>query len=263
VLGKNLPVGPNCEIIDAEGGYVTVSAQVASCSRWTLRLLPATAALDEEHQVQLCISEHGLVPNGLSPHSPNPQPGSQHCTCASACPCAPAPALALARARAVAGFPRSLHQPGGVDSHVHIGQSASNARSADDWTTGTRGAISGGTTTVVAFAVQAKGKQVMPAVEAYYALADGQAHCDYSFHAIITDPTEEVVKVEVPKMVDFGISSVKVGREGSEHRPGTAAWCAFGAMRCGACPFVASRILHDQIQLMQIKYPALCPAEPR
>ncbi|RSH82866.1 hypothetical protein EHS25_005856 [Saitozyma podzolica] len=133
VLGKNLPVGPNCEIIDAEGGYVT---------------------------------------------------------------------------------------PGGVDSHVHIGQSASNARSADDWTTGTRGAISGGTTTVVAFAVQAKGKQVMPAVEAYYALADGQAHCDYSFHAIITDPTEEVVKVEVPKMVDFGISSVKVGREGSEHRPG-------------------------------------------
>jgi dihydropyrimidinase len=52
----------------------------------------------------------------------------------------------------------------------------------------------------------------MPAVEAYYALADGQAHCDYSFHAIITDPTEEVVKVEVPKMVEFGINSVKVGR---------------------------------------------------
>lgn len=97
-----------------------------------------------------------------------------------------------------------------MDSHVHIGQSASNARSADDWTTGTRGAIGGGTTTVVAFAVQAKGKQVMPAVEAYYDLADGTTHCDYSFHAIITDPTEEVVRDEIPKMVAFGVTSVKV-----------------------------------------------------
>jgi hypothetical protein len=24
VLGKNLPVGPNCEVIDADGGYITV-----------------------------------------------------------------------------------------------------------------------------------------------------------------------------------------------------------------------------------------------
>ena len=108
-----------------------------------------------------------------------------------------------------AGKPSSW-QPGGVDSHVHIGQSASNARSADDWTTGTRGAIGGGTTTVVAFAVQAKGKQVMPAVKAYYDLAKGQTHCDYSFHAIITDPTEEVVRDEIPKMVAFGVTSVKV-----------------------------------------------------
>lgn len=50
----------------------------------------------------------------------------------------------------------------------------------------------------------------MPAVEAYYELADGKAMCDYSFHAIITDPTEEVVRDEVPKLVDFGITSVKV-----------------------------------------------------
>lgn len=94
---------------------------------------------------------------------------------------------------------------------MHIGQSASGARSADDWTTGTRGAISGGTTTVVAFAVQAKGKKVMPAVEAYYELAKGKTFCDYSYHAIITDPTEEVVRDELPEMVKFGITSIKVG----------------------------------------------------
>jgi dihydropyrimidinase len=50
----------------------------------------------------------------------------------------------------------------------------------------------------------------MPAVEAYYDLADGKAMCDYSFHAIITDPTEEVVRDEIHKLVEFGITSVKV-----------------------------------------------------
>ncbi|CAD6584070.1 MAG: hypothetical protein TREMPRED_003726 [Tremellales sp. Tagirdzhanova-0007] len=99
--------------------------------------------------------------------------------------------------------------PGGVDSHVHIGQSASGARSADNWTTGTRGAIGGGTTTVVAFAVQARGTSVMEAVEKYYDLAEGKTHCDYSFHVIVTDPTEVVIKEEIPKMVKFGVTSVK------------------------------------------------------
>jgi dihydropyrimidinase len=50
----------------------------------------------------------------------------------------------------------------------------------------------------------------MPAVEAYYELAKGKTHCDYSYHAIITDPTEEVVREEVPQMVKFGITSIKV-----------------------------------------------------
>ena len=39
-----------------------------------------------------------------------------------------------------------LPQPGGVDSHVHVAQSASKAagaRSSDDWTTATRSALGG------------------------------------------------------------------------------------------------------------------------
>ncbi|WRT69217.1 dihydropyrimidinase [Kwoniella shivajii] len=124
VLGQSLPASPDCELIDAEGGYIT---------------------------------------------------------------------------------------PGGIDSHVHINQLGSlGARSSDTWTTGTRGAISGGTTTVIAFAVQAKGKKIMPAVEEYYQTAKGACHCDYSFHSIITDPTENLVKNEIPKMVEFGITSVKI-----------------------------------------------------
>lgn len=127
--------------------------------------------------------------------------------------------------------------PGGVDSHVHIGQSASGARSADNWTTGTRSAIAGGTTTVIAFAVQARGTSIGKVIEDYHGLATGHAmvrsarlplrlprpqadrpsrvavpplQCDYSFHTIVTDPTPEQMEVELPKMVAGGVTSIKV-----------------------------------------------------
>ena len=51
----------------------------------------------------------------------------------------------------------------------------------------------------------------MDAVEKYYDLAKGKAHCDYSFHVIVTDPTEVVIKEEIPRMVKFGVTSVEVG----------------------------------------------------
>ena len=64
---------------------------------------------------------------------------------------------------------------------------------------------------MLAFAVQARGKKAMPAIEVYKKLSEGSCHCDYSFHCIITDPTEELVKEELPKMIEQGITSVKVG----------------------------------------------------
>lgn len=49
--------------------------------------------------------------------------------------------------------------PGGVDSHVHLAQK--NSPTGDNWETGTRSAIAGGTTTVIAFASQERaGKRV-------------------------------------------------------------------------------------------------------
>ena len=49
------------------------------------------------------------------------------------------------------------------------------------------------------------------AVDEYHKLADNAAHCDYGFHVIVTDPTEEQMKIELPKLVQRGITSVKVG----------------------------------------------------
>ncbi|MCU0939469.1 MAG: amidohydrolase family protein, partial [Burkholderiaceae bacterium] len=49
--------------------------------------------------------------------------------------------------------------PGGVDGHCHLDQPMPPPlKMADDFTTGTRSAACGGTTTVIPFAAQEKGK---------------------------------------------------------------------------------------------------------
>ncbi|HSC00082.1 MAG TPA: amidohydrolase family protein, partial [Burkholderiaceae bacterium] len=80
--------------------------------------------------------------------------------------------------------------PGGVDAHCHLDQPiAAPLRMADDFDSGTRSAASGGTTTVIPFAAQAKGQSLVAAVEDYHRRADGKATIDYAFHLIVSDPT--------------------------------------------------------------------------
>ena len=47
--------------------------------------------------------------------------------------------------------------PGGIDAHTHLDMPFGGTTSADDFETGTRAAAIGGTTTIVDFAIQAKG----------------------------------------------------------------------------------------------------------
>ncbi|KAI1337978.1 hypothetical protein F5Y15DRAFT_388495 [Xylariaceae sp. FL0016] len=100
--------------------------------------------------------------------------------------------------------------PGGVDSHVHIQQD--NSPTGDTWETGSKSAIAGGNTTVIAFASQKRAEQsIWPALEAYHAKAKNNAYCDYGFHVILTNPNETVLEEELPQLVEKeGISSVKI-----------------------------------------------------
>ncbi|KAF8231662.1 dihydropyrimidinase [Tricholoma matsutake] len=99
--------------------------------------------------------------------------------------------------------------PGGIDTHVHLEQQ--NIPTGDTWLTGTRSAICGGTTTVVAFASQERDHDsVLPIVEEYGALAEGRCYCDYSYHLILTNPTKKIVEDELPIVVQKGITSVKL-----------------------------------------------------
>src|ERR1700728_2955017 len=58
--------------------------------------------------------------------------------------------------------------PGGIDVHTHLDMPFGGTTSADDFETGTRAAAIGGTTTIVDFAIQAKGTKMRTALDTWW-----------------------------------------------------------------------------------------------
>lgn len=101
--------------------------------------------------------------------------------------------------------------PGGIDSHCHIEQLSSfGIRCADDFYTGTVSAAFGGTTTIIPFAAQHRGQSLKQVVADYHDCAKPKAIIDYAFHMIISDPTEQVMREELPELISQGCTSFKV-----------------------------------------------------
>lgn len=100
--------------------------------------------------------------------------------------------------------------PGGVDVHTHLDQmSAKGFRTADDFHTGTRSAAHGGTTTVMAFSVQARGEAVATAVRRGLVSAE-RAATSVGVHLIVTDFSGEDATAGLRLAVAEGIVSLKV-----------------------------------------------------
>src|SRR5262245_13029913 len=75
--------------------------------------------------------------------------------------------------------------PGGIDVHTHMKLPFGGTFAKDDFETGTCAAAFGGTTSIVDFAVQSKGKTLREGLDAWHALAEGNAVLDYGFHMIM------------------------------------------------------------------------------
>ena len=99
--------------------------------------------------------------------------------------------------------------PGGVEPHAHFSVPFFGTVSCDDYTSGTRAAAFGGVTTVLDFATQEKGRSLDETAKARIAMAQDKTYVDYSFHLIITDPSDDVL-AEIPRMVSLGFPSIKV-----------------------------------------------------
>ncbi|CAG8955479.1 hypothetical protein HYFRA_00010346 [Hymenoscyphus fraxineus] len=102
--------------------------------------------------------------------------------------------------------------PGGVDAHVHLAEPAlfGKGKSADDYETGSRSAICGGTTTLITFAPQPKSQpSLLAALAQTHELARHQCYTDYSFHLICSNAGPLAIS-EFPALRSAGISSLKI-----------------------------------------------------
>lgn len=99
--------------------------------------------------------------------------------------------------------------PGFIDGHTHLDMDAGDNHTADDFESGTRAAVCGGTTTIVDFATQDKGGSLADALETWKKKAEGVSSCNYAFHMAVCDWNDDVRK-ELTDMVEEGVTSFKV-----------------------------------------------------
>ncbi len=81
--------------------------------------------------------------------------------------------------------------PGGIDPHTHLEMPFMGTYSTDDFESGTRAGLAGGTTMVVDFALPNPGESLLEALKRWDNKST-RANCDYSFHMAVTWWGEQV-----------------------------------------------------------------------
>lgn len=99
--------------------------------------------------------------------------------------------------------------PGGIDPHVHLDMPFMGTFSSDNYESGTRAGLFGGTTTVIDFVLQKQGHSLHTALAEWKGRSQDNCVGDYSFHMAVTDFNQQS-KQEIREMIeDEGISSFK------------------------------------------------------
>ncbi len=99
--------------------------------------------------------------------------------------------------------------PGGIDVHTHMELPFGGTAAKDTFETGTRAAAFGGTTSIVDFAVQSRGRSLREGLDTWHAKAEGNAVLDYGFHMIMSDVNDDSLK-EMDTLVAEGVPDFKL-----------------------------------------------------
>ena len=100
--------------------------------------------------------------------------------------------------------------PGGVDVHTHMELPFGGTYASDTFETGTVAAAWGGVTTIVDFAVQRTGENVLDGLAEWHTKADGNCAIDYGFHQIIGGVDDEALKAMTYLVDNEGVTSFKL-----------------------------------------------------
>jgi dihydropyrimidinase len=99
--------------------------------------------------------------------------------------------------------------PGAIDVHTHMELPFGGTFAKDTFETGSRAAAWGGTTTIIDFALQARGKSLREGLDAWHAKAEGNCAIDYGFHMIMSDVNDATL-AEMDELVADGVTTFKL-----------------------------------------------------
>ncbi len=98
--------------------------------------------------------------------------------------------------------------PGFIDTHTHFDLEVGSTVTADNFVTGTKAAVVGGTTTVLDFATQERGMTLMEAFHKWENKAKNSS-CNYGFHMAMSEWNDARI-AEIPLMIENGVTSFKM-----------------------------------------------------
>ncbi len=98
--------------------------------------------------------------------------------------------------------------PGGIDPHTHLEMPFMGTYSSDDFESGTRAGLAGGTTMVVDFALPNQGESLLDALKRWDNKST-RANADYSFHMAVTWWGEQVFDDMKTVVQERGINTFK------------------------------------------------------
>ena len=98
--------------------------------------------------------------------------------------------------------------PGFIDTHTHFDLDTGSALTADNFDTGSKAAILGGTTCILDFATQERDGSLQAALEEWHRKAKGSS-CNYGFHMAIAR-WDDGVAAEMEDMSRQGVTSYKM-----------------------------------------------------
>ncbi len=99
--------------------------------------------------------------------------------------------------------------PGAIDVHTHFDMPFGGTFTKDTFETGTRAAAFGGTTTILDFAIQTRGRSLREGLDEWHAKAEGHCAIDYGFHMIMSDVNDATL-AEMDQLVAEGVPEFKL-----------------------------------------------------